>query len=73
MKYKIAVTPEAEEDLTEAFEWYEGRRRGLGHDFLLQVDAGLRLIERDPRIFATLYKGVRCHLIRRFPQNILSD
>src|SRR3989338_6799167 len=46
MEYKIIIRPEAEKDLTEAFVWYEMNRRGLGLDFLLQVDAGLRFVAR---------------------------
>lgn len=35
----------------KAFSRYEDKRQGLGHDFLLQVDAGLKLIERNPKIY----------------------
>lgn len=48
MKYRVIIRPEAEGDLKEAFSWYEDKRKGLGYDFLLQVDGGLRFIERDP-------------------------
>lgn len=71
MKYRLIVRPEAEEDLKEAFAWYEGKRPGLGHDFLLQVDAGLRFIKRNPEIFPAEYKGARKHLIKRFPYKIV--
>jgi mRNA-degrading endonuclease RelE of RelBE toxin-antitoxin system len=57
--------------LEEAFLWYEDKRQGLGHDFLLQVDAGLRFIERNPKIFPVEYKGTRKHLIKRFPYKII--
>jgi len=59
MKYRAIVRPEAENDLKKVFSWYEGKRQGLGHDFLLQVDAGLRFIERNPEICPSDYKGVR--------------
>ena len=51
MKYGIIVRPEAENDLREAFFWYEDKRQGLGHDFLLQIDAGLSSIQRNPKIY----------------------
>ncbi len=63
--------PEAEDDLKEAFSWYEDRRKGLGYDFLLQVDAGLRFIKRNPEIFKPEYKGARKHIIKRFPYKII--
>lgn len=71
MKYRVIVRPEAENDLKEAFSWYEDNRQGLGHDFLLQVDAGLRFIERTPNIFQPEYKGARKYLIKRFPYKII--
>lgn len=59
MKYKAIVRPEAEDDLKEAFSWYEDKRAGLGYDFLLQVEAGLKFIERNPEIHPSEYKGTK--------------
>ena len=30
MKYKVVIRPETENDLKEAFLWYEDKRKGLG-------------------------------------------
>ena len=68
--YKLIVRLEAERDLFEAFTWYEEKRQGLGHDFLLHIHASFRFLERTPLIFSEYYKGVRCHLIKRFPYKI---
>ena len=48
MKYRVTIRPEAENNLKGAFSWYEDKRQGLGHDFLLQVDVA----DRKPRRFA---------------------
>ena len=71
MKYRVIIRPESENDLKEAFPWYEGKRLGLGYDFLLQVDVGLRFIERNPEIHPIEYKGTRKHIIKRFPYKII--
>ena len=71
MKHIVTISREAENDLTEIFSWYEDKRKGLGHDFLLQVEAGLRLIEQHPRAFREEYRSVRKHLIKRFPYKII--
>ena len=71
MKYKVIVRPEAEDDLKGAFSWYEDKRTGLGYDFLLQVDAGINFINRNPEIHPTEYKGTRKHFIKRFPYKII--
>ena len=71
MKYRVIVSPEAENDLKEAFSWYEDNRTGLGYDFLLQVDAGINFINRNPEIHPIEYRGTRKHLIKRFPYRII--
>jgi toxin ParE1/3/4 len=52
MKYDLIIKPEAEKEMSEIFEWYEERRKGLGYNFLLQVDAGL---STDIRNYAPSY------------------
>jgi mRNA-degrading endonuclease RelE of RelBE toxin-antitoxin system len=67
MKYRIIIRNEAEED----FSWYEDKRTGLGYDFLLQIDAGINFINRNPEIHPKEYKETRKHLIKRFPYKII--
>ncbi len=57
MKYKVIIRPEAEDDLKEAFSWYENKRLGLGYD--LQADAGIRFIERNLEVHPLEYKRTR--------------
>ncbi len=71
MKYRVIVRPEAEHDLKEAFSWYEDNRTGLGYDSLLQVDAGINFIQRNPDVHPIEYKETRKHLIKRFPYKII--
>jgi len=71
VKYRVIVRPEAEDDLKGAFSWYEDNRVGLGYDFLLQVNAGLNFIMRNPEIHLIEYKGTRKHIIKRFPYKII--
>ena len=71
MKYKTIIRPEAEQDVQKAFSWYEENRMGLGYDFLLQVDAGLQFIERNPEVHPSEYKGARKHFIKRFPYKMI--
>jgi len=71
MKYRVIVRSEAEDDLKEAYSWHEDKRTGLGYDFLLQVDAGLNFIARNPNIHPMEYKETRKHLVKRFPYKII--
>ena len=71
MRYRVIVRTKAENDLKGAFSWYEDKRQGLGHNFLLQVDAGLRFIERNPKVFPPEYKEARKYIVKRFPYKII--
>jgi plasmid stabilization system protein ParE len=64
----LIVRPEAEADLSEAYQWYEKRVAGLGEQFLLSLDATMASIEREPQLYPVVHKGiVRRALLRRFP------
>jgi len=46
----MVIAPEAELDIVEAYLWYEGRRAGLGGEFLSSVDACMESIRSQPMI-----------------------
>ncbi len=70
MSRRLIVRPEAEAEMTEAFDWYEDRVPGLGSEFLLCVDAVFSAILRSPRQFPQVHKIVRRALTRRFPYEV---
>jgi Flp pilus assembly protein TadD len=51
MAAKLIIAPEAEQDLGEAYAWYEEWRLGLGEEFLGCVDACIQAICRMPEIY----------------------
>ena len=67
MAVELIITPEAEQDLAEAYGWYEDQRAGLGEEFLSCVDACLQAIQRAPRTWAIAHENYRRALVRRFP------
>jgi len=70
MNYFLIIRPEAEADLSEAKEWYERQREGLGLDFVLAVEDAFARIRRMPLLHAEIYKRVRRTATRRFPYGI---
>ncbi len=70
MKYTLTVREEAESDIADVFQYYEDYRAGLGHDFLLCVDAAIAKIKRSPSIYKKIYKNLRRISIERFPYRI---
>jgi plasmid stabilization system protein ParE len=70
VNYRLIIRPEAETDLTEAYDWYESQLAGLGAEFLLVVEASLAAIQRNPKQYQVLHRGIRRALTRRFPFGI---
>jgi len=67
MADELIIAPEAEQDLAEAYAWYEGRRIGLGEEVLSCIDACIEVIRRTPEMYALVHENYRRGLVRRFP------
>jgi plasmid stabilization system protein ParE len=67
MSRSLIVRPEAEQDLTEGRDWYDGQRNGLGDEFLTAVDEVFARIRQSPELYAAGYKGVRRAGLNAFP------
>ena len=73
MAAELIVAPEVEQDLVEAYAWYEDRRIGLGEEFLSCVDACIEAIRRTPEMHAPIHEDYRRGLVRRFPYVVLYE
>src|SRR4051812_4565789 len=73
MAAELIVAPEAEQDLAEAYAWYEGQRTGLGEEFLRCVDACIQAICRSPEMHSTVHETYRRSLVRRFPYAVFYE
>jgi len=70
MTYSLVISSPADADLAQAANWYELQRKGLGDDFLMCVEAALRLIELLPMKHSIAFKNIRRAIVRRFPYAI---
>ena len=70
-KKPLIIEPEAQQEIAEAYDWYEQQRAGLGDDFLLCLDAGLQAVRERPRSFPKILGNARRILIHRFPYLVL--
>jgi hypothetical protein len=57
MDVELFIAPEAEQDIADAYGWYEDRRTGLGEDFLSCVDACIQGICRTPQMHVPIYEN----------------
>lgn len=73
MAVELVIAPETEQDIAEAYSWYEDRRAGLGEEFLSCVDACIQVICRMPEMYAIIHENYRRGLVRRFPYAVFYD
>lgn len=67
MNYTIIIKPLAEQEIREAKAWYTADKERVGNEFINAVDQILKLIQRNPKLFAIRYRGVRMGIVKRFP------
>ena len=67
----ILFLAEADEELQLAARFYEGRRRGLGRDFLSEVRAATDRLVRHPEAAPVILKSVRRAGVHRFPYDVI--
>jgi plasmid stabilization system protein ParE len=66
----VLFRPEASTELTEAWDWYEARRAGLGGEFVTCVEAAVAGAARTPEVNPRVHGEVRRALVRRFPYGV---
>ena len=67
MAVRIEFTPEASEDVPEAFSWYERQRHGLGREFAEELDRAVAIIRSMSSTGSAVHRMLRRSLLARFP------
>jgi plasmid stabilization system protein ParE len=67
----LILTEDAQQDLDDAFQWYQEQNHGLGQEFIRCVDAKLSEISRNPLHHQIVFREkVHRALTNRFPFSI---
>lgn len=66
MSFALKQLPLAEQDAIGAALWYEERQRGLGEDFLDEIDRAVRALGRDALLYRIRFADVRRAPLSRF-------
>ena len=67
----VTFDAEADAEVTEAAQYYEGRSAGLGHAFLAAVAAATQQIALYPYGCAVVGTQVRSKVLTEFPHSLL--
>lgn len=75
MSLPLIVLPEAEDEVLDAMRWYEGRRRGLGLEFVGVVEHALVDIAEAPERFSVWPADPRYRraVLDRFPYLVVYE
>ena len=66
MSYVVKKLPPVETEVLEAAVWYDERQKGLGQDFLYEVDRALRALTGDALLHRIRFADVRRAPVPRF-------
>ena len=67
MSLPITFHHAASAEFIEASAWYEGKRLGLGLEFIAEIDRCLSLASKNPLQFAVVREDIRRVVANRFP------
>ena len=70
MNYRVEFDPGAEQELLEAYVWYEEKSEGLGAEFMRQVMIQKARLSRAPLIHAVDYADIRRAFLGKFPYSL---
>jgi plasmid stabilization system protein ParE len=65
------LTPEAQADYDEAYDWYDRKAQGQGDVFAAKVQDVLDRLAANPFMHAKIYKDVRKAVVSKWPYIVL--
>ena len=73
MKYNLILTVDAQLEETDAYNYYENIRPGLGEDLLINLEKSYNNIAKNPFYYGYLYssKTLRFTRVNTFPYIII--
>lgn len=64
---QLILRPEAESDVERVYGWCEERRRGLGREFVEELEKLFARLQESPRLYPRSHRELRRALLNRFP------
>ncbi|HBB88491.1 MAG TPA: hypothetical protein DC047_12835 [Blastocatellia bacterium] len=75
MNWQVVSRPQAENDVVETADWYDGQRPGLGTDFIEEVLAVFDALGINPFLNCRQHptKNIRWRYPQRFPYRVIYE
>ena len=68
---KLKFHPEVSSEIKASYSWYQVQAKGLGDDFLNELESAYQAISELPRTWPPFQKGFRRFLLSRFPFSVI--
>lgn len=70
MVYKLIASSKSESDTAKAIEYYKEIRVELAKEFLIELRATRKYIEKNPKKIQVRYGNIRVAFLKRFPYGV---
>ena len=70
MIYELRISEAAENDIREAFLWYEMQKENLGIEFENHIVKTIDIVHQKPEIIQIRYNQIRVAFLKKFPYAI---
>ena len=71
MSFSLVFHKLVRPEIDRAYEWYEQKQKGLGEDFLSELDRVFDRLGKQPAVHQMIWKDVRRTLLKRFPYSVM--
>jgi len=70
--WDLLISSASETDIAETALWYENQKKGLGLEFIAEIEAAFGTLQKDPERFRIYYpaRQIRRILTDRFPCHV---
>lgn len=65
MSLPVVLTPDALDDIDDAYRWYEAQQPGRGNQFLIELHDRLHEIGQTPKLFGLVFRQLRAARLLR--------
>lgn len=75
MSWLVVARPQAEIDISEAADWYDAQRAGLGDEFAAEIVQVFEELEKNPLMNCRQHptKNIRWRYPKRFPYRVVYE
>lgn len=68
---ELIFHPEVSTEIKAAYQWYEKQAKGLGEDFLTELEQSFECIAQHPNMWPPFGESTRRFLLTKFPFSII--